>query len=228
MRGNASSTNVSFKRSACLRRAKLLALAALAAVVGCFDPALLLNPAFVNTFQGGLFPFVPRPENNFVLVRVVNSTTEPVTFIVTVERERLVGEEVGIVNETETINVFTDTGDQANESGILFDCFAENKITRIGLGEDLNRPTSEAGLLVGSFADIVQGFGVPPNINPLSSEAGDFDCGDTVIYEAFLSANAPGGFKVAAFVLDWETQPESTTRRTFGVAADFLRDRPGQ
>jgi hypothetical protein len=211
------------RRRARLPRVKPLGLGLLAVIVGCFDPALLLNPSFVNTFTGELFPFAPRPENGFVLVRVVNSTTENLTFIVTVERARMLSDETGTVNETDTINAFTTTGNQANESGILFDCFADNPITRIGLGENLNNPDTEAGLLVGGFSDITEGFGVPPNINPLSSANGDFDCGDTVIYEAFESANAPGGFKVQAFVLDWETQPETAVRNTFGVAADFLR-----
>jgi len=198
------------------------------ASMSCFDAALLLNPSFVNTIEGGLFPFVPGPENELLLVRAVNSTNETLSFLVTIERARLLGQGSGSINESETIDVFTSPANLANEAGILFDCTAENPINRIGLGENLNRPETEPGLLVGGVGDVTQGFGVPPNINPLSREDGDFQCGDTVIFEAFVSANAAGGFKVRAFVLPAATQPEDTFRDTFGVAAQFLRDRPGE
>jgi len=198
------------------------------ALMGCFDSALLLNPSFVNTVEGGLFPFVPGAANEMILIRSVNTTNQSLLFVVTIERARLLAEGSGSVNESETIEVFTGPGDLANEAGVLFDCTGDNPINRIGLGENLNRPDTEPGLFVGGVGDITQGFGVPPNINPLSRENGDFACGDTVIFEAFISANAPGGFKVRAFVLPHEGQPERTRRDTFTVAAEFLRDRPSE
>lgn len=193
---------------------------------GCLDP-LIFNPALVNRLQGGLFPFVPGPDNNLLLVRVVNATDTTLRFLVTVEKSRTLmeGSTTGMVTDAETTELFTVPGAQSNEAGVLFDCFAEDPITRVGLGQNLDRPTTERGLFVGGEGDITQGFGVPPNIGPLSLERGDYMCGDTVIFEAFESAGAPGGFKVRAFVLPYLTQPTSTTRDTFTVAADFLRDR---
>jgi len=196
---------------------------------GCFDP-LILNPAFVNQFQGGLFPFVPGRSNDLLLVRTVNTTNVTMRFLVTIERSRILssGPNGGAINESETTELFTTPGSKSNESGALFDCSAENPIARIGLGQNINRPDTEPGIFVGGVGDIEQGFGVPPNINPLSRDAGDFKCGDTVIFEAFTSANAPGGFKIRAFVLDADTQPVNTARDTFTVAAGFLRDRPAE
>ena len=60
----------------------------------------------------------------------------------------------------------------------------------------------------------------------MSSEFVDFRCGDTIIFQAIQAINEPGGFKVKAFVLPFETQPAETVRNTFQVAADFLNDRP--
>ena len=203
--------------------------AALVMAGACFDP-LFVNPAFVNTFQGGLFPFVPGGENDLLLVRTVNSTNVTLRFLVTIERATLLteGGGNGTVTDAQTTELFTIPGGQSNEAGVLYDCSDQNPVARLGLGENLNRPGTEPGLFVGGTGDITQGFGVPPNINPLSRDNGDFKCGDTVIFEAFESNNAPGGFKVRAFVLDFETQPVSTVRDTFTVAAEFLRGRPSE
>lgn len=204
------------------RRRHLVAIAGVHLLAGCGDPTLL-NPAFVNSTQGTLFPVAPRPESGLILVRAVNTTTTAMSFLVTIERATIV-EDVGGTGQSslaQTTDVFTTPGAQANEAGTLFECTTENPISRIGLGENLNRPTSEPGLFVGGADDIVQGFGVPPNINPLSSDQNDFQCGDTVIYRVLESNSAPGGFKVEAFVIAWETQGP-TVRNTFGVAGEFL------
>lgn len=201
-----------------------------AATGGCGDSAVLfLNPSFVNQAQGGLFPLVPKPESGLLLVRVVNTTNQPISFLVTVERA-MPGSggdaNAGVLTMSETTELFTVPGSRANETGVLFDCTQDMPITRIGLGSNLNQPTADPGLFVGGASDVDLGFGVPPNINPLNSAFGDFFCGDTVIYEAIVSTNAPGGFKVQAFVLPFEAQPAETARDTFGVAAQFLSDRP--
>ncbi len=195
---------------------------------GCGDPTLL-NPAFVNATQGTLFPVAPTPENGLVLIRGVNTTTESVSFLVTIERSTVVSDDVGggASAYSETTELFTTPGAQSNEAGALFECTPSNPIARIGLGENLNRPATEPGLFVGGANDIIQGFGVPPNINPLSQEQNDFQCGDTIIFRALESNNAPGGFKVEAFVIPFETQGE-TVRDTFGVASDFLGERPSE
>ncbi|MEE9297053.1 MAG: hypothetical protein V3W34_19095 [Phycisphaerae bacterium] len=203
----------------------VMAAAGLGWAPGCGDAAVLfLNPSFVNQARGGLFPLVPQPETGLLLVRVVNSTDQPVSFLVTIERgEQSVDEAAGVITIVETTELFTSPGSQANEAGVLFECSDESPITRVGLGENLNQPTTDPGLFVGGFATGTPGFGVPPNINPLSRIFGDFTCGDTVIYQAIKSTNAPGGFKVQAFVLPFESQPGDTARDTFRVAADFLR-----
>ncbi len=209
----------------------LSALALCGLPAGCGEDAILfLNPSFVNRTQGGLFPLVPQPDSGLLLVRVVNTTGQTISFLVTIERT--VGVDVddatGNVITSQTNELFTVPGSQTNETGILYDCTAELPITRIGLGRNLNQPTTDPGLFVGAFADIGAGFGVPANINPLASAFGDFFCGDTVIYQVIDSNNEPGGFKVQAFVLPFEGQPANTSRDTFQVAGDFLRDRPGE
>ncbi len=198
-----------------------------AVLPGCGDDAILfLNPSFVNQTQGGLFPLVPRPDSGLLLVRVRNTTNQPISFLVTIERG-VPTVEGGDLTTTQTNELFTTPGSQSNETGILHECTPENPITRIGLGRNLNQPTADEGLFVGAFTDLEASFGVPGNINPLASAFGDFFCGDTVIYQVIDSNNAPGGFKVQAFILPFEQQPADTERDTFGVASDFLRNRPG-
>jgi hypothetical protein len=210
-------------------RLKSLFLVVLVTVLGCGNnAALFLNPAFVNSIQGGLFPLVPRPETNLILIRANNSTTERLTFLITIERSTAfsTGGPDGTVTNSETIEVFTEPGAQSNEAGVLFECSADNPITRIGLGRDLNQPQVDAGLFVGGFNDVVPGFGVPGNINPLSILAGDYECGDTIIFRALQSINQPGGFRVEPFRLSWRTQAAESARNTFGVAGGFLNNRP--
>ena len=73
--------------------ATIVGIAFFAAVPGCGDDlTALLNPAFVNTLSGTNFPLAPRPENEFVLVRVVNTTSDPISVLVTAERATVVGE----------------------------------------------------------------------------------------------------------------------------------------
>ncbi len=188
-------------------------------VPGCGNSALLfLNPALVNQTQGGLFPLTPGPETGSLLIRVVNTTSETLTFIVTAERAQ------GDVASTETHDLFTVPGRFTGESGYLFECTPDNPILRIGLGENLNAPTTETGLFVGAAGAIDQGFGVPSNINPLSATEGDFRCGDTIIFQAIESANTTGGFRVQPFLLSDAGQPDVSVFNTFQVAVDFLRE----
>lgn len=205
--------------------------AAVAIVAGCGNPAFF-NPSFVNSFSGELFPLVPGETNGLVLVRSVNNTSSRLTFIITIERATLITDAdgvVGTITETETVELFTLPQALANEAGVLFECTDDNTITRIGLGRNLNQPGTDPGLFVGGLGDVVPGFGVPANINPLTNDPPDFDnfrCGDTIIFQAIQSTAAPGGFLVKPFVLPFELQPTSTIRNTFGVANDFLNGRP--
>lgn len=192
---------------------------------GCGDDAAaIFNRSFINTLTATEFPVAPRPETGFVLVRVVNSTTEPVRFLVTVERRTVVGEgdEQATVIEPETVELFTLPGAKVNETGVLFDCSPEEPIRRIGLGRNLDKPQSDPALFVGGVAAGTPGFGVPANRNPLNSETGQFQCGDTVIFRAIVSTNSVGGFQVESFVLPWELQPAVVGRDTFGSVRRFL------
>ena len=70
--------------------AVLLSVAALAFLSsGCGIDAPLLNPAFINTFTGEVFPRTPGPNAGFVLVQAVNETPETLEFIVTIDRDVL-------------------------------------------------------------------------------------------------------------------------------------------
>lgn len=201
-----------------------------AIATGCSP--IFLNPSFINSTSGELFPLVPGPDNGLVLIRAVNNTSERLTFIITVERSTEITDtdgSAGTITQAETVELFTQPEALSNEAGVLFECTAENPITRIGLGRNLNQPETESGLFVGGFGDVIPGFGVPGNINPLANDPPDvnnFKCGDTVIFQAIQSIAAPGGFRVKPFVLPYELQPEETVRNTFRVAADFLNGRP--
>lgn len=211
------------------RRVLTVGALAVAIVAGCGNPAFF-NPAFINSSTGELFPLVPGPNTGLVLIRAVNNTSERLTFIITIERSTEVAAgdgAVGTITETETVELFTQPQALANEAGVLFECTAANPISRIGLGRNLNQP-SDPGLFVGGLGDVIPGFGVSGNINPLSNdppELTDFLCGDTVIFQAIQSIAAPGGFIVKPFVLQFESQPAETVRNTFRVAADFLGGR---
>ncbi len=207
----------------------LLRFSLLIGMAGCgADAALLLNPAFVNQIEGGvLFPLAPRPDTGLLLIRANNATTEPITFLITVERSTVLADgDATTITNSETTEVFTRPGSNSNEAGVLFPCDENNPIVRIGLGRNLNQPSTDAGLFIGGFNDVVPGFGVPGNINPLDILNGDFRCGDTLVYRAIQSVNQPGGFRVQAFIIPWENQPDNTARNTFDVASQFLSGRP--
>ena len=174
-------------------------------LTGCGDDAAaIFNRSFINTLTASEFPLAPRPENGFVLVRVVNSAQDPIRFLV--------------------VELFTQPGANVNEAGVLFECSPEEPILRIGLGRNLNKPQSDPALFVGGVAAGTPGFGVPSNKNPLSSEDGLFQCGDTVIFRAIVSTNSVGGFRVESFVIPWESQPEDVGKDTFGSVRRFLNE----
>jgi hypothetical protein len=176
----------------------------LALAWGCAS-TLVFNPAFVNTATGDVFPLTPGDRAGFVLVRGNNSTPQAIEFVVTAERLVLSEEnpdETTVI--TETYNLLTQPQNQANDLGVLIEC----PVLRVGLGENIDRPQSEPGLFIGATAVGVGGFGVPSGINPLDSEFGNFDCGDTIVYRAAEAGGSVGGVVVAAFVLDDETQPD--------------------
>lgn len=198
-------------------RTKVAAFAAgvlVALGIGCGG---LFNPAFVNTISGGQFPITPGPGADFVMVRGVNETGQNVEFIVTIERDELVLDDDGNaqVDEggnfitrsiRETVSLQTGPLGSAAESGTLFPCDV-SPVTIVGLGEEL-LPTDAAIFVGGGGAGGQAGFGVTAsNLNPLTLEAENFGCGDTIVFRAFQSVGVPGGIAIQAFLLDGTTQP---------------------
>lgn len=186
----------------------------IAAVLGCGG---IFNPAFVNTVSGGQFPITPGPGADFVMVRGVNETGQNVEFIVTIERDELVLDDDGNfqVDDSgnfitrsvrETVGLQTGAIGNATESGTLFACDV-SPVTIVGLGEEL-LPTDAAIFVGGAGAGGQAGFGVSaPSLNPLSLDAGNFACGDTIIFRAFQSLGVPGGIAIQAFLLEGSSQP---------------------
>lgn len=207
--------------------AKLCLPMVLGGVLSCGNNATLLNPAFVNTLSGTYYPRTPGPNASFVLARAVNETREVVTFIVTVEKRELVRDEDGnpqflddgdgdpntvgpplTVDVLESRRLTTFPTGRAGELGVVFPC-DDVAIIRIGLGENL-LPTDAAVFVTGGGPAGAPGFGVPASdLNPLSLFAGNFNCGDTVIFRAIESTGVAGGVSVSAFLLPGSEQPSS-------------------
>ncbi len=197
-------------------------LVACATVVGgCGFDLGILNPAFVNTVIGGSVPVTPGPGAPFVLTRCVNDTGQPVEFIVTIQRSVLVIDADGNYQvdeqgefvtrpERETVRLTTAAAGRARELGVLFRC-AESPITHVGLGENL-LPTDAAIYVGGQGVGGAAGFGVAAGgLNPLQFDAGNFNCGDTVIFRAFQSVGVAGGVGLRSFLLPGSEQPSIFT-----------------
>ncbi|MBN1511320.1 MAG: hypothetical protein JXB13_04845 [Phycisphaerae bacterium] len=207
---------------ACLMVVVLGASAAWTA--GCGENATFLNSSFINYTQGGVIPLAPGQASGFNLIRLVNQTDNPIQFIVTVERYVIVeegGEETAQV-QTQTYQLDTYPNGLTNEVGLLVDCGS----VRIGLGENLNFPEDEPGLFIGVDAgtdEIITGFGVPARVNPLDARAGNYSCGDTLIFQATTQVGVPGNIAVKSYVLLGATQPtEYSGPDTFNNARSLL------
>lgn len=191
--------------------------ALLLAMTSCGSDVTLFNSAFLQTFVGGQVPVTPGPPAAFILVRGVNSTAQNVEFIVTIEKEILVRNDDGSFAQDEngnfvttpqrrTVSLLTSPNGLGSDLGVVFDCQTE-PVTVIGLGEEL-LPTDAAVFVGGGTAGGVTGFGVAvPSLNPLRLEIGNFNCGDTVIYQAFTATGVAGGVSVQAFLLPGSEQP---------------------
>ncbi len=199
----------------------------------CSSTATLFNSAFLNTFVGGQVPVTPGPVAAFVLVRGVNNTNQTVEFIVTVEREALRPDANGGFERDESGNFITDTVRQtvrlltqptglASDLGVLFDCSLE-PVTVVGLGENL-LPDEPAIFVGGQGAGAQTGFGViAPSLNPLRLDIGNFNCGDTIIFQAFTASGVAGGVVVQSFLLPGSEQPgQFVGPSTFENLATFL------
>jgi len=200
---------------------------------GCGSTFGLFNSAFINTISGGVVPVTPGPGAAFVLVRGFNETNQNVDFIVTIEREELEIDDNGQfqVDESgnfvtrptrETVQLSTFPQGLANDLGVLFPC-NESPVTFVGLGENL-LPTDPVLFVGGAGAGGQTGFGVTaPNLNPLSFAAGNFNCGDTIVFRAFTNPGVAGGIGVQTFLQDGSLQPSIFGGpNTFVNLQDFL------
>jgi len=182
--------------------------------MGCGSGTVsILNHAFVNTISGGVFPLTPGPRAAFVLVRCLNQTNQNAEFQVTIEREILETDNDGnfrfeadgtplTKTELERFRILTAAIAPANDVGVLLDC-SVSPVKRVGLGEDLLR--TDAAVRVGPG----NGVGVRvDDLNPLSLDAGNFNCGDTIIFQAFENTGVAGGVSIHSFVLSGVGGPE--------------------
>ncbi|UCE60804.1 MAG: hypothetical protein JSU63_03455 [Phycisphaerales bacterium] len=202
--------------------------------IGCGANASFFNPAFVNTNLGGQFPLTPGPGAAFILVRCVNETGDVAEFTVTVEREVFVIDEEGLrqfddlgnpvtTSERETVRLTTFAAPPANELGVLFSCSPE-PVNIIGLGENL-LPSDAAVYVGGQGAGGAAGAGVSAaDVNPLSRTAGNFGCGDTVIFRAFTPGGLAGGsVSIQSLLLPGYEQPSIFAGPdTFTNLSEFL------
>ncbi len=196
---------------------RVAALALVLSTVGCGDTTSIFNPALIATIFGGEIPLTPGPVAAFVLVRTVNATDQVVEFIVTIQRKKLVVDDGGnfVVDEAgdflttperETVRLATFPGGRASEIGVLFPC-GESPLTHVGLGENL-LPTDAAVFVGGQGVAGAAGFGVSPgDLNPLQLDAGNFNCGDTIIFRAFRAIGVAGNVGLESFLLPGSEQP---------------------
>jgi hypothetical protein len=184
------------------------------------DPTLYLNPSFVNYSVGGVVPLAPGSASGFVLVRTVNNTALPIEFVVTVESLGMVTTNGVADVVTQSYRLQTFAGGLVNDISLLVNC----PVLRVGLGEDLDFPFDVPGLFVGTVnQQVITGFGVPGNVNPLDSSAGNFSCGDTLIFEANPRAGAVGNLVVNSYVLSAAGQPATFSGPdTFNNARSLL------
>lgn len=217
---------------------KALTLAGVTAMFcGCAGSAGFFNPSFVNFVSGGVFPVTPGPSADYVMVRLVNDTGQVVGFFVTAEITRFARDEFdnvvrddfgNPVTETvqETVELVTRQTGQANELGVLFSC-AEERIDLIGLGETLT-PDEPAVFVIPNFVPsnplgLQTGFGVGSDLSPLSLAAGNFSCGDTIIYRAIRAVGVPGEVRIEVFLLPGSEQPgDFSGSSTFANYQAFL------
>ena len=185
---------------------------------GCGSGITPFNPAFLNTFTGGQFPLTPGPGAAFVFVRVVNETGDVAEFTVTIEREDFSLDDDGqrqfdelgnpvTVSERETVRLTTFAAPPANELGVLFSC-SPSPVNVVGLGENL-LPSDAAVFIGGQGGGGATGAGVTAaDVNPLSREAGNFNCGDTIIFRAFTPGGLAGGsVTIQSLLLPGSEQP---------------------
>ena len=192
----------------------------------------VLAPSFINTLTGGVNPRTPGPNADFVLVLAENATGQTIEFIITIERNVFDLDETGAVLLDEngrgltkpirqTVRLCTTPGGGARSLGTLFAC-AESPVTLVGLGEEL-LATDRHVLVGGDCATSAPGFGISiPRLSPLQLSFGNFNCGDTVIFEALEDSSVAGGIGVRVLLLPGSEQPSVFSGpNTFANLAEF-------
>ncbi len=219
---------------ATLYRRLILSIFAIVATGGVFGCTGIFDTTFVNATSGGVFPLTPGPEAAFVFVRAINDTAQNAEFIVTIERQvnetddsgAVIFDEFGnvITRPTrETVRLNTFAAAPANELGVVFSC-KNSAINIVGLGADL-LPTDAAVFVGGQGTGGAAGFGVPASlVPPLERQAGNFSCGDTIIFRAFPDIRQAGGVNIKTLLLPGFEQPSSFTGPSTFVTLDQIRD----
>lgn len=205
---------------------------------GCGDSTSFFNRSFINVLTGGVIPLTPGPGAAFILVRCVNDTSQPVEFAVTIERLVLALDENGdpqfdplgrpvTFPVRESIRLRTFPNGRARELGTLFPC-GESPVTLVGLGENL-LPTDTAVFVGGEDVGGSSGFGVRAgNLNPLQLAAGNFNCGDTIIFRAFESTLVTG-VALQSLILPGSEQPSVfQSLNTFVTLQEILESQARQ
>lgn len=217
VRSEGSSTAQTVLAGLTARTIVFAAIVSALAVAGCGGTAGIFNSAFLNTITGGEVPLTPGPGAAFVFVRCKNETDLPVEFILTIQRDSLVLDAQGnfqvdedgefvITPERETVRLTTLPNGQARELGTLFPC-GQSPVTHVGLGKDL-LPSDAAVFVGGQGVGGQVGFGVPAGaLAPLQLSAGNFNCGDTIIFRAFRATGVAGGVALETFLLPGSEQP---------------------
>lgn len=193
----------------------------------------IFDPQFRSTVTGGEVPRTPGPNAAFVLVLGDNETDRTVEFIITIERNVLDLDDTGsaqldengqflVKPVRETVRVCTPPGGGAQRLGTLFAC-GDEPVTLVGLGDDL-QPTDRHILVGGDCDSSAPGTGITvPSLNPLQLSTGNFNCGDTIIFQALVNSAVAGGISVQVLLLPGSEQPsEFAGPNTFANLTSFL------
>lgn len=162
-----------------------------------------LNPDFVSTNFGGLYPAAPGDEP-FLLVRVVNDTTATLDIPISFE------DGTGALPFT-----ITDLTPEGREVGVLLDW----PVSRVAIG-DLENPFLPS--VVASLPNGIN-FIFPPNQFALQAGV-NYNRGDAIIYRFVADARNPAAIGVTIAKIDGSTQQGPFSRAdTFRTVRQLLQ-----
>jgi hypothetical protein len=145
-----------------------------------------LNPAFLNSRSGGLYPTAPG-DQPFVLATVINDTQATIDVRILVDEGR----------PTPTSYLFTDLDPQSRLAGTLIPF----PFLRIAVG-DLDNPFG-----AGTVATFQNGLTVQvPSGMPAMIAGVDFKEGDTIFFHFVGDPRAPSAIRTSAGILDGSSQ----------------------